>query len=235
MNGLIKATAALGATLLAVSATAQEPLTYDRVDLTAGASIEIEQDLLIAIVFAEVEDNDQSDAADAVNTAISWAADQARRVDGIEIETTNYSTRPLYANGRRITGWVARQGLRLESEDAEALSELLGVLQERVAIQSINYGVSPEAREQASETLIGEALAQFNRRAALIANELGRAGFRIVRINVLTPGNDLVRMERMAAMDERMEMSSFSAPAIQAGSDTLTVTVAGQIELDAAE
>ena len=41
----------------------------------------------------------------------------------VELQTMQYSTRPVYANGRRIIGWVARQSLRLESTDAEALSE----------------------------------------------------------------------------------------------------------------
>lgn len=131
---------------LAGPATAQEDSVYDRISLMATASAEVENDRLIAIVFAEVEDNDQADAADAVNTAISWAADRARRVEGIELRTMNYNTRPLYANGRRIVGWTARQSLRLESEDAEALSDLLGELQERVAIQSINYGLSEIGR-----------------------------------------------------------------------------------------
>jgi predicted secreted protein len=226
MTRLIFAGLALGALMVAAEARSQDELTYDRVDLSASASLDIEQDLLIAIVFSEVENNDQADAADAVNAAISWAADRARRVDGIDIETTTYTTRPLYANGRRISGWVARQGLRLESEDAEALSELLGELQERVAIQSINYGVSREAREAAEETL------KFNRRAALIADELGRNGFRLVRLNIGTTGGDFIAYERA-------RISAFSAqtvapPEVEAGAETLTVTVNGQIELDAA-
>jgi predicted secreted protein len=224
---------ALGAMIVAAEARSQQELTYDRVDLSASASLEMEQDLLIAVVFSEVEDNDQSDAADAVNTAVSWAAERARRVDGIDVQTTSYSTRPLYANGRRITGWVARQGLRLESEDAEALSELLGELQERVAIQSIRYGISREVREAAEETLIARALAQFNRRADLIAAELGRDGYRLVRLNVgNTGGNFIANQEAF-----RMRVSAADAvapPEIDAGTETLTVMVNGQIELEAA-
>lgn len=210
-------------------ALAQDEQTYDRIDLMANASTEVENDLLIAIVFAEVEDNDQADAADAVNAAISWAADRARRVDGIELETMSYSTRPLYANGRRIVGWAARQSLRLESRDAESLSELLGELQERVAVQSINYRVSDEASQRAEEALIVDALAQFNRRATLIARELGRDGFRIVRLNVGTAGGrGPILFDQSAA-----RVAEVTAPPIEAGTQTMTVTVSGQIELDA--
>jgi predicted secreted protein len=215
-------------TFCAGAAGAQEEPVYDRVDLMANASKDVENDLLIATVFAEVEENDQADAADAVNRAISWAADQAREFDDVEIETTNYNTRPVYANGRRIVGWVARQGLRLESHDAEALSELLGELQQRVAIQSINYGVSNAARDAAEDELIAEALGRFNRRASLIARELGRDGFRIVRINVTTGGG--VRPQE--AMMRTMAVADVAAPAIEAGTQSMTVTVSGTVELE---
>ena len=211
-------------------ASAQENDTYDRVDLMASASKDVENDLLIAVVFAEVEDNDQADAADEVNRAISWAAERAEEVPSIEAQTTNYNTRPVYANGRRIVGWVARQGLRLESQDAEAQSELLGELQERVAIQSINYSVSEAARDAAEDELIAEALAQFSRRANLIASELGHDGYRIVRINVGTVGGFRGPDTRVMVTAARAELQ---APAIEAGSQTMSVTVNGTVELQA--
>lgn len=226
----------LAAALLALSAPGQAQIPeprYDQIDLSATAEREVANDLLTAIVFAEVEDNDQSDAADQVNQDISWAADRARRADGITVETGQYRTRPVYANNdRRITGWVARQTLTLESSDAEALSELLGTLQQRVAIQSVNYGLSKPARDAAEEALISEALEQFNRRADLIANELGRDGFRIVRISV---GNNIAfRNQVFAAQAQRdRAFEELAAPEIDAGSQTVSVSINGTVELTA--
>ena len=220
------------ATALTGPAPGQEDeRAYDRVDLSAQASTEVENDVLLAVVFAEVEDNDQADAAAAVNEAITWAANRARRVEGITIQTTNYTTRPLYANGRRIVGWVARQGLELESADAEALSELLGELQERVAVQSIGYRLSDAARSDAEDRLIAEALAQFDRRATLVANELGRGGFRIVRLSIGTGG--FFPAQQGISFSSAPEASR-APPEIEAGTQGLAVTVNGIIELDAA-
>jgi predicted secreted protein len=218
-------------TLLHGAASAQEEPRYNRVDLMASASMDVENDLLIAIVFAEVEDNDQADAADAVNRAISWAAERADAVSSIEAQTTNYNTRPVYANGRRIVGWVARQSLRLESQDAEALSELLGELQQRVAIQSINYGISRAARDAAEDELIAEALARFSRRASLVARELGQDGYRIVHINVGTAGG----FRPQEAMMRTMAVADVAAPTIEAGTQTMSVTINGTVELDAGD
>jgi predicted secreted protein len=205
---------------------------YDQIDLSVSAEREVENDLLTAIVFAEVEDNDQNDAADEVNQAIRWAAERARRVDGITVETGQYSTRPVYAaNDRRITGWVARQALTLESRNAETLSELLGTLQERVAIQSIGYGLSKPIRDAAEEALISEALEQFNRRANLIARELGRDGFRIVRLSV---GNNIAFRPAMAEMQRmRVESAALAPPELDAGRQTVSVSVSGTVELAA--
>lgn len=223
----------LCAAMLATPAlTQEEDQTYDRVDLMAEARLDVENDLLIAIAFAEVENNDQADAAAAVNEAIAWAAERARRVEGVEIQTMNYTTRPLYANGRRIVGWAARQALRLESEDAEALSALLGELQERVAVQSMSYSLSDAARNDAEERLIADALAQFDRRATLVAGELGRDGYRIVRLGIGSGGFFPLAREAMAF--SRAADASVTPPEIEAGTQTLSVTVNGTIELDAA-
>lgn len=222
---------ALAAAASLGNAAAQDEQTYDRVDLNATASRDVANDLLIAFVFAEVEANDQADAADQVNEAITWALNRTRTVAGVTAQTTNYSTRPVYANERRIVGWVARQSLRLESTDAEALSELLGELQQRVAIQSINYGLSSDSRDAAEDSLIAEALAQFNRRAALIAGELNRGGFRIVRLSVGSSGASPPRFMDMAARGAAT--LEFAAPEIEAGTQTLSVSVNGTVELDA--
>jgi predicted secreted protein len=232
MKGLTTAILALAAASWLVAAQAQNEQIYDQVDLNASASRDVDNDLLTAFVFAEVEANVQADAADDVNEAIAWAAGRARGVNGIEVQTTNYSTRPVYANGRRIVGWVARQSLRLESTDAEALSQLLGELQQRVAVQSINYSLSDAARDQAEETLIAEALTQFKRRAELIAGELGRDGFKIVRLSVGNNGAVFVTGARSRAL--AFSEADVAPPEIEAGTQTLSVNVSGTIELEPA-
>jgi predicted secreted protein len=231
MKRLTKALATLAGASWLLTAQAQNEPTYDQVDLNASASQDVENDLLIAFVFAEVEANDQADAADAVNEAIAWAAGRARRIDGIEVQTTNYNTRPVYANGRRIVGWVARQSLRLESTESQALSELLGELQQRVAVQSINYGLSDAARDAAEEALIAEALAQFKRRAKLIADELGRDGYKIVRLSIGNNGTIFASASRARMAFAEADVAQ---PEIEAGTQPLSVNVTGTIELAAA-
>jgi predicted secreted protein len=218
---------------LAQPAQAQSEKTYDRADFTVTAEREIENDTLIAIVFAEFEDNDQSNAANNVNEAIEWAAGRARQIAGVELQTLRYTTRPVYApNSRRITGWIARQSLRLESRDAEALSALLGELQTRVAIESMTQELSRKARAAVEDELIAEALEKFQRRAELVAAEMGRDGYRLMFVDINSGGAVPVAQSRGVAFAFSAD-AEITAPGIEAGIQLLSVRVNGAIELNA--
>lgn len=220
---------ALTALALSQSGLAQEERTYDRADFPVTVEREVENDTMIAVVFAEVEDNDQSDAASEVNSLISWAGDLARSTPGIELQTMQYTTRPVYApNSRRIVGWIARQSLRLESQDSESLSTLLGTLQERVAIESMSYQLSKAVRDAVEDELVAEALARFRQRATQVASEMGRDGYRLMWVNI-----NAVRVASPSVSNTRA--LSFAAeaapPQIEAGVQTLSVSANGAIEL----
>lgn len=203
--------------------------TYDRVSLNASAEREVENDTLVAVLFAEHQAQRQKDVSLVVNEAVRWALDQAKGKPGIKVQTTQYSTSPVY-NKRVITGWRARQSIRLESPDADAISELIGELQERMSIGSINYAVSKAARDAVEDELTSAALEQFKRRAELIARDLGRKSYRIVQLNINTGGG---RPQPIAYAARVATMEAAPAPAIEAGVQTVTVGVSGTIEVDA--
>ena len=205
---------------------------FNRISLSASAEREVENDLLVANLYAEHQAQKQQDVANHVNKAVRWALDRSKKVAGIKVQTTQYNTSPLY-NKQIITGWRARQGIRLESTDAAALSELIGELQDQLLVASINYGVSKQARDQAEEELTSEALAQFTKRSQLIAQSLGRDGFKIVQIHVNTQGGRPVPVSyatRGLARAEAMD----AAPAIESGVQSVTVSVNGTVEINAA-
>lgn len=219
-------TGLLAGALPSHAAAQPPPEPYDRVDLSVSAQMDVDNDLIVAVVYAEVQDERQAEAASQVNEALRWAAREAERVRDVRAQTLQYTSFPVY-NNRRVVAWRARQSLRLESRDAQRLSQLLGTLQERVAIESVNYNVSKDARDAADDGLIAEALAQFDRRAALVANELGRSGYRIVRLNIGTSGNVPGPVPYRLA-----EAAVAAAPALEAGVQTVSVSVSGTIELD---
>jgi len=201
----------------------------NRVSLSASAEVEVENDLLVANLYAEHQSQQQKDVSDHVNKAVRWALEKSKNIKGIKIQTTQYNTSPLY-NKRVITGWRARQGIRLESTDSATLGDLIGDLQEKLLVGSINYGVSKESRDIAEEKLTSEALAQFTKRAKLIATELGRESYQIVQIHVNTQGGQPVPVS-YATRGLASAEAKVATPSLEAGVQSVTVSINGTIEV----
>jgi predicted secreted protein len=227
----------LATTLLAALSTtadAEHPHanpTYDQVELTTSAERKVAQDLLIAALYTEQEGQRQGEIAARINTTMQWALDIAKAADGVKVQTAQYQTWPVYANqSTTITGWRARQSLRLEASDSKRLGDLIGTLQEKLAVESVGYDVSHASREANEKILTDEALARFQARAQQVATLLGRPGYRIVRLSLDGGGapRPPIALRGMMAAAE-----TAAAPAIEAGAQTLSITVSGTIQLEA--
>jgi len=201
---------------------------YDRIQLSANASMEVENDTLSAQLYAQQEGSDLASLADGVNKKISETIALVKQVDDIKLQTLGYQTYPVYQQ-QRVSGWRVRQTIRIESQDSAKLSQLLSELQSRLALESLQYSVSPAQREAAEEQLIGDAISSFEKRAALVTKQLGRTDYRLVEMNINTSGQPVQPM-RMRASMMAME-ASVAPPSLEAGSQTIRVDVSGSIEL----
>lgn len=215
--------------LLAAPAVAGgEPLTYDRISLSASAEREIANDIQVVVLRAQAEGRDTAALARDVNRRVRQAVDRAKGVAGVEVQTLDYQTRPVYRQ-QNLVAWRVSHAVRLESRDSTTLSALLAELQEGLNLVSLNYTVSPEARQQAEEALMAKALALFRQRAAAIVGQLQRPGYRIVHIDINTSSNGgRPPMMRAMAMEGA---KADSAPVLEAGKQRLQVDVRGTIEL----
>lgn len=206
----------------------EKATTYDQIQLSANASMEVENDTLSAQLYVQREGSKLSRLADEVNKMISQAIAQIKQVDGIKLQTQGYQTYPTY-NKQQVTGWRVRQSIRIQSQDSAKLSQLLSDLQSSLALESLQYNVSPAKRTAAEEKLIGEAISSFQKRAALVTKHLGRNDYRLVSMNINTSGQP-VHPVRMRASMMAME-ASVAQPSLEAGSQTIRVDVSGTIEL----
>ena len=146
----------------------------------------------------------------------------------VKTQSSGTHTYPTYGKEGRISGWRMRSELLLESRDMTALSELLGRLQETLAVSQLVLQPSPETRKKAEEEAMLEALAAFQAKASLIAGALKKS-YCIRQMNIGSAGQPPVMpmMMRSARMD-----AAEAAPApIEAGESMVSVTISGQIEL----
>ncbi|MGB5643710.1 MAG: SIMPL domain-containing protein [Gammaproteobacteria bacterium] len=200
---------------------------YDRVQLSASAQTQVDNDTVIVTLYAQEEGSDSVQLVNLVNDRIEVAIRYIKQHDAIKVQTGGYSTTPVYHNNK-ITGWRVRQSLRLESLDMALTSQVLGHLQQTLSLQGMNFTVSPELKNTTDDELIGQALTVFEQRAKAITSKLGRKNYKIVDINVSTQVDQYPRRNyEVAAMASKM-----AAPPIESGEQTLQVTVSGQIEME---
>jgi len=198
------------------------------IDLAAEASRPAPNDLARATVFAEASSPTAGESAKRVNAAIARALAAAKGYAQIKVQSGNSQTYPVYAKGGgRIEAWRMRSEIQLESGDVVALSELLGKLQEGLAVSGIGLSPSPDSRRQAEDAALRDAIAAFRARAGLVADALGKP-YRIKHLSLGTHGGrppvPILRAAPMAAME--------AAPMpVEAGDTRVAVTVSGQIEL----
>ena len=209
------------------TAVADTPLTYDRINLSVSAGSDVENDTLVAVMYAQQEGSDSAQLAKEVNATVKQAVEQAKRKQDIKVQTLEYTTNPVYRK-QSLRGWRVRQSIRLESKNSGVLSELIGDLQVRLGVSSISYTISPDNRTEAESSLISEAIARFKQRAQLISKDMGSGGYRLVQMNINTSGRvPSPRYMRSAAM----EMKSDSSPTLEAGTQRVEVSINGTIEL----
>jgi len=204
------------------------PLTYDRISLSVSEQDAVDNDVLVAVMFAQSEGSDAAALAGEVNGRIARAVEQAKGFDAIKLQTLDYQTDPVYRNNR-VDGWRVSQALRLESRDADALSRLVGTLQNELAIRSIGYEVSPQKRGAAEEALINRAIQRFNARARQITEAFGRKDYRIVDVRVDSGGffpSPQFRAAPLMALE-----AAAPPPTLEAGTQDVMVEVSGTIEL----
>ena len=200
---------------------------YDRIHLSASAQAQVDNDTVIATLYAQEEGRDSVQLANLVNKRIENAIEQIKQHDAIKVQTSGYNTTPVYHNNK-ITGWRVRQSIRLESQDMTLVSEVLGQLQQTLALQGMNFTVSPELKNATDDRLIKQALQVFERRAQMVTQQLGRKNYKIVDIDISTAADLYPRRNyEVAAMATKV-----AAPAIEAGEQTLRVTVSGKIEME---
>jgi predicted secreted protein len=227
----MKTPALLLAALLALplahaAAPAEKPagtLIDFRVDVQRGVA----NDLGRATAYVEMSGSDPAEVARKLKAALADGLATARAQPGVTVRSGNTYTTPIYAKGNRsIESWRMRAELLLESRDAAALSAVVGKLQGTLAVGSLNFSPAPETRRAAEESATLEAIEAFRSKAERIAATLQKP-YRIRQMSVNT-GSHHPQPTPML----RSAMAAESAPLpVEAGESSITVNVAGQIEL----
>jgi len=208
-----------------VIAHENEPL-FNQVNLQAQSEQEVPNDQLTVLLAVEEEGKEATKIANKINKDMDWALSKSKPHQDIKTRSLSYNTYPVY-DKRTVVAWRATQQLELKSTNITKLSELVGVLQERLQVKNMSFSPTKETRKHYEDGLIEEAMIAFKQRVELIKKHMDNKNVRIVNIHVNTGGG---HSRPVYAENRVMSMNSKSAPAVEAGTSKLTVTVSGSVQ-----
>ena len=228
---LLTAIIAAGCALAPFAAPAAETAPrYNSVELQAEAQREVQNDLLNAVLYVELNDASPAALANAVNKSVNEALRIAKEYKTVRVRSGNNQSYPVYAKGNVLQGWRSRAEVRLESRDFEAASALIGKLQANMQLGNLSFSVSPETKRGVDNELIAEAIAAFKARAEIIKTSLARRGYKLQRLGVMSGYN--APQPRFAAAARMVAAApEVAAPNLEAGVSIVTVTAGGAVEI----
>lgn len=206
---------------------AEEPLRYNVVDLQAEAQREIQNDVMTAALYVEQSGENPAQVSNSVNKIANEALLVAGDVKSVKASTGGYQTYPVYGKNKRLEAWRVRSEIRIESKDFSALSNLIGKLQSTLQLSYLGFTVSPEARRQAENELIAEAISNFRGRADIVKQSLKGREFKIRKMSVNTSG-----FHPRPVFARGIAAQEVAAPNVEGGTSQVTVNISGTIEVE---
>lgn len=201
------------------------------VNLDANAIQDVENDELVTRLQVIEEGRDPAQLTNLVNQKTALVLDAVKNFKDIQAETSSYHTRPIYDDGK-IRSWQVSQQLTLETGNFDKMSQFVADINSLAIIQGMQFQVSDEKAEQVKQDLLKQAINKFQAKAKLIASEFDRSGYELVNLSI--DGNYFQPtpvMER-AVMMSADSMSKGAPAALAAGSNEVSVTVRGSIQLN---
>ena len=211
---------------------ADPPVVANQLALSASATAEVTNDVLVITFSTQREGADpaalQAHLTQALNTALAEAR-KAARPGQVDVSTGNFSVQPRYTGKDEPMKWQGVVELRAEGKDFEALAQLVGRIR-TLSVAQVGYRLSREAREKVEGEVSTQAIARFRSQAEAHAKAFGFSSVTLRTVEVNTSASSGPPMMRMRAASAEMAMAAAPLP-VQAGTSEVSVTVSGSVQM----
>jgi predicted secreted protein len=204
----------------------QETL-FNKVNLQANAEREIPNDEMRVVMVTEHQGSKPDQLADLINKDMRWALNESKKFKSIMSSTRSYRTNPIYKN-RIITAWQASQELELNGRDFSDITKLVNELQGKLQVRQMTFNPTSESRKAYENELIEDAMKAFKERIEIVKKQMEQKDYRIIDINIQTNNQALPPMR--FTQQAEMSVMSRAAPAVEAGTSKIVVTVSGSVQ-----
>lgn len=224
---LLLAVVLLALLIPAYAQTPPQDLKGARINLDARATEEVDNDVMRASLFVEMEDADAGKLAEKVNQATNDALKLAKGFTGLRTRNAGYSTYPV-TDKNKIARWRSRSEISIEGEDFPRMTDAVGKLQSAMQLGAVSFSVSPAKRAKVEEGLTQSAIADFLRKADAATRGFKGTKFNVIEATISADGGNMPPPRPMVMM-KSMSSSESDAPNFEGGSSRITVTVNGAI------
>lgn len=155
----------------AMAASVANPIPSTHIRFTTTVNYQVAETELHATLAAQASGAGPAALATRVNQTVSWADTHVlSSVQGVRWFTGGYTT---LRTGNKSAPWRIQETMVVESSDPSVLLPLLGTLQSRLQLQSLNYTAAPKALERAKSHAGVIALHRFMAAAKQDCSALG--------------------------------------------------------------
>jgi len=196
--------------------------------LSASATTQVDQDTVRITLSTQVDDSRREKVSAGLDSVLASVLKQAPAESRVKVSSGNYRVWPVHGENGKIKGWQGRADVLIESSDFNAASAVAGQFSDRMSISNLYFFVSTAARNEAEAVLLDQAAKSFTQRAQSMAAAFGYQGFRIKDLALDGGGADYSPMPRMMVAAAAPEKSG---PALEGGTENVTVSVRGAVYL----
>ncbi|MGB2817203.1 MAG: SIMPL domain-containing protein [Burkholderiaceae bacterium] len=202
--------------------------------MTGSAELDVPNDEAVANFFYEAQDPNLTKAQGVVNQRVAEGTAALKRADPkAQIETTGYSSYPVYSSGatRSIVAWRVRQGVMIRTDNLAALPNTVSSVQTLLALGGIDFRLSKGARDKVDAQLIQLATSNLNARLASAAAALGASPARLRLEEVNFGAREVAAPMMMRQAPMLSEASAPPPPSFESGRSTERLTITGKARL----
>jgi predicted secreted protein len=230
MHSFLAASLAFAA--LAASAQATLPEPQNVVQLSANATVEVQQDWLVLSMNTTRDGANAAMVQSQLKQALEGALAQVRPLaqpGQLDVRTGNFNLFPQHDRNGRITGWQGTTELVLEGRDFGRIAAAAGKVQ-TLTMAGVQFSLSREQRARAQDEAQAMAIMRFKAQAGDIAKAFGFSAYGLREVSVNANDQGYAPRPRVMAMQAKGALEDAPIP-VEAGKSAVVVTVNGSVQL----
>ena len=236
---LTKTITALGLSMLALSAMAQNALNDVRLShqglnlaLVGHATVVVPNDHAKLLWTVQSQAATLQEATAATIAKMNAGIETIKTVSlDAKLKTMNVNSYPVYSNSHsgvapQVVAWRVSQTVSLDTDDVSLVPQFISAVNGKLELDNLSFSVTEKTRAAQEQELIRLAIANATQKAAYSAEAMGLRANRVQLKDLVFEGADSVASNHvLMRASSKADYARMPVPNIESGTTTLTLSV----------